>query len=219
MASQVDICNFALLKQAQDFAIASITQDVKEARVLLRAWDTVRDMVLAEHSWPFALKAVALAEVLESPFPGWQKRYAYPEDCITALAVCDEAGVRLGLRALGGCGLGEWPAVLFPGRVPFEVTHGAQDTSIATDLGGAYLIYTARVTDTTRYPAPFADALACKLAHYTAPSIMGELGFRAQQQLEQNYELARSKAAAHGLNQAQEGPAYTTPSIAARGGY
>lgn len=216
--SQVDICNSALQKQAQDITIASITESSKPARVFNRAWDRVRDYVLAEHSWPFALKAAPLAEVLQAPFPGWAKRYAYPDDCITALAVCDAAGVRAGVCAYSACYYGEPPRA-FAGRVPFEVTHGEQSTSITTDLAGAYLIYTCRVVEVARYPAMFEDALACRLAYETAPSIMGELGFRAQSNLLQAYEFARAKAAAHGLNEAQEDPAAMTPAQAARGGY
>lgn len=219
MASQVDICNFALLKQTQDIAIAAITENTKAARTFNRVWDTTRDLVLAEHSWPFALKAEPLAEVLQAPFPGWAKRYAYPSDCITALSVCPAEGVRLGMSLFRGCYADDWRVQQFIGRTPFEVTHGEQDTSIATDLDTAYLIYTARVEETARYPAMFVDALACKLAHYTAPAIMGELGFRAQQQLEQNYQLARANAIAHGMNQAVEDPPATTPSIVARGGH
>jgi hypothetical protein len=219
MTSQVDICNFALLKQSQDIAIAAITENTKAARIFNRCWPQVLDLVLAEHSWPFALKAMPLEEVLQAPFPGWGKRYAYPSDCVTALAVCSEAGVRAGITALGACGLDEWQQVQFNGRARFEVTHGAQDTSIATDLDAAYLIYTARIETVSRWPVPFGEAVACKLAHYTAPAIMGELGFRAQQQLEQNYQMARAIAAAHGLNQASEDPPAVTPSIAARGGY
>jgi hypothetical protein len=217
--SQVDVCNFALFKMAQDITIAAITENTKAARTFNRAWDHVRDLVLSDHSWPFALKALPLEEVLETPFPGWGYRYTYPSDCITALAVCTEDGVRAGLSALASCGLDQWRTVAFNGRMPFEVTDGEQDTSIATDLAGAYVIFTRRIEDVSRYPATFVEALACKLAHYTAPAIMGDLGFRAQGQLEQNYQMARSVAAAHGLNQASEDPPAPTPAIAARGGY
>lgn len=215
--SQVDVCNFALLKQAQDITISSINENTKAARTFNRSWSHVRDLVLAEHSWPFALKALPLEEVLQTPFPGWAKRYAYPDGCITALAVCTEAGVRMGMSVLSCCYLDEWRSASFNGRVPFDVVHGDQSTSITTDLESAYLIFTARIEETARYPAPFVEALACKLAHFTAPAIMGELGFRAQGQLEQNYQLARSIAAAHGLNQATEDAPSPTPSLAARG--
>lgn len=215
MASKVDVCNSALQKQAQDITIAAISENSKPARVFNRAWDRVRDFVLAEHSWPFALKVAPLEEVLQAPFVGWAKRYAYPADCITALLVCDEGGVRAGVTALG-CGI---DAACVTGRIPFHVTHGEQSTSIATDLPQAYLIYTARIEDVARWPVMFEDAVASRLAYETAPSIMGELGFRAQPNLLQLYELSRSKAAAQAFNEAVDDAPAMTPSIAARGGY
>ena len=216
MASQVDICNAALVKLAQDIPIAAMSETSKAARAFNRCWDSVRDQVLAEHPWPWSVKAVALALDTEDPTPGWEYRYTYPDDCLTALGVCSEAGVRAGISRLTR--RDEW-AMQVDGRVSFDVVYGEQSTGIVADQEDAYLIYASRVTETPRYPPLFVDALACRLALEVAPALAGELGLRMGQKLREDYEISRSKAIAHGFNESRELIDVTTPSRAARGGY
>lgn len=215
--SKVDICNLALGKMGQDITIAAITDNVKPARVFNRLYPIALDLVLAEHSWPFALDALPLEKLLQDPFPGWTYRYAYPSTCVYALAVCTEDGVRAGLRGYAQCGFGDASRLAFPGQSPWQVTYGEQSTSIATDLDDAYLIYVTRVEETARYPVAFADALAARLAYESCGQIMGELGFRAKRSLWDDYDGARARAAAHSLNEATEDMPAVTPSVAARG--
>ena len=77
MTSQVDICNLALAKLSQDITIASMSERSKEARTFSRLWDPMRDLVLADREWPFAVKAVRLALDPEDPLPGWALRYGH----------------------------------------------------------------------------------------------------------------------------------------------
>lgn len=215
--SQVDICNAALGRLAQDVAIASMGERTKHATILNRVWSRVLDYVLSDHPWPFTIASVALALLEQDPPPGWECRYSYPADCLDALLVCDEGGVRAGLSyvAAGGWNMSEF-RVQGDGRYDFEIVHGTQATSIVTDLAGAYLIYASRVDDVGRFPPMFAEALACRLAWEAAPAIMGELGLRARQTLLQDYEIAKAKAAAHGSNQARDVLQPVTPALAAR---
>lgn len=215
--SKVDLANAALVDLAQDIPIASFSEATKHARLFNRSFDRIRDLVLGEHAWPFAMTSVALALQVQSPLPGWTYRYTYPSDCLNALAVTDENGIRGGM-ALASSGSESQPWLVWRnGQQAFAVVHGTQDTSIVTDLEEAYLIYIARVDDVGRYPPKFAEALVKRLAWQLAPAIMGELGFKAQRQLRENYEMARAEAIAHAYNEARETIEFTTPSLAARG--
>lgn len=204
MASQVDYCNAALLMLAQDRAIASMGEQTKDARVFTRVYDRVRDLVLAEHDWPFALSAQALAPSAEAPLPGWGYRYAVPAECLRLVAVTGERGVR-GLLAGAS-----------DGRMAFETCSGAQETDLVTDQAEAYALYVQRVTDTGRYPPLFGQALSCRLAIEVAPALAGELGLRLAQKLTQDYEIAAAKAIALGHGQSHETQFPVTPSVAAR---
>lgn len=209
--SIVDICNRALGKLAQDVTIVSLSESSKAARSFNRSWEPVRDFVLSSRWWPFALKAQALAASTDSPLPGWTYRYAYPGDCLDALAVCDENGVRGTLQSLAH---GQLDA-----RQEFQKVYGATETCVDTDLEAAWLIYAVAVEDVNRYPPQFVEALACRLAWENAAVLAGEVGLRMRPQLLQDYEFAKNAAGVHELNESHEVLfAYTTPSRAARGG-
>lgn len=215
MASQVDICNSALVKLGQGVSISALTDRSPAAVIFNRCWTRVLDEVLEEHPWPFTVTAAALALDAQSPFPGWAYRYARPDDCLSALAVCSEAGVRGVMAAY--CN-GE-PSLALSGAVAFDSVHGTQQACLVTDLAEAYLIYAARVSDASRFSASFCDLLACRLAMEAAPTLAGELGLRMADKLRNDYEIARTKAITRAFNESRETVQPVTPSIAARGGY
>lgn len=213
MASQVDICNLALGKLAQDKTISSLSEQSKEARLFGRVWDLKRDEVLADAMWPFALTSVALAQANDAPLLGWTYRYARPADCLTLVAVTDENGMRLGRR------LGDWCDPMGSLRqryaYEYEVTHGEQSSCICTDIEAAYAVYITRIEDTGRYPPKFVEALACKLAEEIAPALIGDAGLNKKGDLKQLYLIALGNASAHDFNEAATSPS-VTPAIAAR---
>ena len=214
MPSNIDIFNLALLKLAQDATIGSFTERSKESRIAARLWEPMRDLVLAERQWPWAMRAMPLAVASEPAMPGWQLRYSRPADCITVVAVTDEAGVRAARR------MSRWCEDDFRLRyaVEYEVAGGEQGTSILADIEQAYLIYVARVEDTERYPPSFVDALACKLAEEAAPAIIGDRGFSSKPNLKQLYQMALSQAAAHAYNEGvHDDDPYMPAAQAARG--
>ena len=212
MTSKVDICNLALAKLSQDITIASMSERSKEARTFSRLWDPMRDLVLADREWPFAVKAVRLALDPEDPLPGWTYRYSRPNDCITALAVTDDRGMR------NGRVLSQWCDPLFRGRhsIPYQQVHGSQGTGFVCDAPEAFLIYVSRVDDPGRFPAHFVDALACKLAEEAAPAIIGDRGFASKEGLKRLYLLALTVAAAHDFNESEDDPLPMSAAQAAR---
>lgn len=210
MASKVDVMNLALEKLGQSIAIQSPDENTKHGKLLNRAWSRVLDFVLADGSWPFAVRAVALAQPAEAAFPGWAYRYTYPTDCLRLLAVTSSAGVRAVLSAAAD--------TQAENRHDYEVVYGEQGTCLVTDLADAYAVYVIRVVDTGRFPPKFVEALATRLAWDRAPSIAGEAGFQLRGQLLSEYIAAKLDAATDALNEGRDTRAFVTPSIAARGG-
>lgn len=218
MAGQVDIINLAFGKLAQDRGISSLTDQTKEARTALRVWDTVRDMVLEARNWPFALHAEPLAVEAEAPHPGWCYRYAMPAECLTLKAVVDESGLR-GQRHLSAFCEPDYLARLREsGAYDYDLAYGVNGTSILSDVPEAWAVYVVRITDCSRFPAHFIDALAWRLAAELAPPIIGEQGIRVQQSiLTTGYPMALSLAGEHAMNQTRIRQEPVTPALAARG--
>lgn len=208
-SSQIDICNAALGKLGQDITITSFTDQVKAAKVFSRCYDRVRDYVLADFPWAFATKAIALAPIAETVI-GWQFVYDYPEDCLNARIVCDENGVPRATSCVNA-------QLTFAGQYEFEKLCGDENTSIATNLEAAYLIYSSRVEDTGRYPPHFVDALACRLAIEAAPVLASEVGLRLAPQLGNEYLAAKFNAAARDMNESNDQRDLVSPTLASRG--
>jgi hypothetical protein len=156
--------------------------------------------VLAERYWPWAIKAQRLALDAEAPLPGWTYRYARPADCITAIAVTDDTGLRSVRRLSAWCHRENVAAYMHD----YEQCMGEQGACLMSDLPLAWLVYVSRVEDPERYPAKFVDALACKLAEEAAPSLIGDKGLNAKTGLKQLYQMALTTAAAHDFNESSE---------------
>lgn len=216
MSSQTDIINLALKKLGQDRGIASVAEQSKEARVFGSLWDSMRDFVLADRSWPWATKAAPMAVDIEDPQPGWRFRYSRPNDCLTVLAVTDESGLRYAGRLSMFCSA-PWVAGVFGlAAFDFEPSYGAQGETINADVPEAWLVYTVRVTDTGRYPPHFVDALAWRLAAEAAPAILGETGVRAKESLLSGYQTALALAASHDYNETRNRQQPMTAALASR---
>jgi len=210
--SAVDICNGALGRLGQDVRISALSDATKHARACNAVFQRVVDYVFSDAVWPFTIKQVALS-LLGDGDNGWVYRYAYPSDCMTAIALTDGTGARR-YRDTSASSLGETPI-----GAEYEVVYGDNNAAaILTDLEGAWLVYSARVNEIGRYPPLFVDALICRLAVELAPVIAGDVGIRMLQMLEQKYAVARDHALAHNMNESAEVMlGMVTPTMAARG--
>jgi hypothetical protein len=176
--TDVQIANMALHEIGHTDRIAALTDTDHVSETCNFWYATKRDQVLEAADWPFARRTAVLALVTGEPADHdttWQFAYDYPNDCLKArFLVTDPSGGT---------------------RVPYEI--GGDDTGkiIYTNEAEAYLVYTARVTDPTFYPATFAGALAFALAEALAPALAesAELATRAGQKLAQSIRLADRK--------------------------
>lgn len=218
MATQIDIYNLALFKLAQSIKVPAISDRSKAADVLNTIWEPMRDLVLSERVWPWAVRSQALALDVESAQPGWEYRYAYPNDCLSAYAVTNASGLAMAGK-LSRFADGDYIASVWgSGAFDWDTSYGDQGTTVNTSVRDAYLVYACRVEDVGRYPPQFVNALACRLAAEAAPPIIGEVGLNNKTQLLQEYQLALTTAGAHAMNEAKADADYVTPSLAARGG-
>lgn len=219
MASKTDIFNLALYKIAQSIAIPAVTDESKAADVMNRLWEPMRDLVLTDRVWPWAMRAQALALQVEPPQYGWAYRYAYPNDCLTAYAVTDTSGIgAAGGRLTRFANADYLASVWGSGAFDWETSFGTQGTSINTNVAGALLVYLVRVDDVGRYPPQFVNAMACRLAAEAAPPLVGDVGLNSKQQLLNEYAYALTAAGAHAMNESRHDTAYVTPALAARDG-
>ena len=218
MATKIDVYNLALYKLAQSIAVPSVSDQSKAADVLNRLWEPMRDLVLTDRVWPWALKAQALALEAEPPLPGWNLRYAYPNDCLTAYAVTDATGLAAAGKLVRFAS-GDWLTTVWgSGAFDWDTAYGDQGTSIMTNVRDAFLVYATKVEDANRYPPQFVNALACRLAAEAAPPLIGDIGLQSKQNLLDEYALALTNAGAHAMNESRSDAEYVTPSLAARGG-
>ena len=216
VATKIDIFNLALYKLAQSIGIPAVNDESKAADVMNRLWEPMRDLVLTERVWPWAIRSRALALDVEAAQPGWLYRYAYPNDCLTAYAVTDSSGIaaagKLSRFANGDYISSVWGS----GAFDWDTSYGEQATTINTNVPSAYLVYACRVEDTGRYPPQFVNALACRIAAEAAPPLIGEVGLNNKTQLLQEYTLALTNAGAHAMNESRTDGDYVTPALAAR---
>lgn len=148
MTSVISICNLALTELGKK-NITSLSEASPEARACNQMYDFVRDLLLQSYPWRFAGKTQSLAE-LENDKPGaWAHSYRKPTDCLKIRSIRPWYS----LTELG-------PTVQEEAMTPFEF----EGDRVYCSLSPAFLRYTYRVTDPTKYPPLFIDALVWHLA-------------------------------------------------------
>lgn len=175
-------------------------------------WPAARDLTLRDFPWACAKKVRVLA-LRDQDVPGWQYTYDYPNDCLLALAVMPETGLRM--RTV-------WQDVWEnhchhrPQRWPFDRMLNAAGTGqvIVTDLPEAHLMYIARVENPAAYDVGLVMTAAAKLAFLSAATFKVKPEF--VRLAAETYELERAKATANDLNEGYPDEEPETPSIAAR---
>jgi len=198
MASEVDICNLALAHIGNKAIILSLTEGSAEADHCKRFYPIARDTVLEMHRWNFATKRADLAALTET-VPAWQYAYAVPSDSIKNISVLkpestdDEDTQPYTIEALDdGSGV------------------------IYTNVEQAVLIYTRRVTDTTKFTQLAVNAISRLLAAYIAGPITKDPDVVKQQYAAFNTENGWAKASDSNMKQDDSYNNFVPAGIAAR---
>jgi hypothetical protein len=188
VASEVFICNLALSNVSKP-DITSLNEASAEARACKRYFSHVRDVMLESYPWLFARKIAALAEVTNDRPKLWAHAYRKPADCLKILLLHDE------------CML---PLVFSDGDVLRRggTRYDTAATTIYTNASPAYLEYTYRLDDPTKFSASFVEAFGWELAVRIAMPLTRDPKIRADA-----FQIASkmtSDAAVHDANQVRE---------------
>lgn len=222
MASDVDICNLALGYLGDSATVSNLSPPEGSAQAghCARFYPIARDALLELHPWGFATVRVPLALLNITPPNSWAYAYAAPNDVLNILAVLDP-------NATDDYSIGLVQPYNVPGNVaPVAGSYTPQTFSaesingtdvILTNQENAVLRYTAQVTDTTKFPPLFTEALAWSLAAKLAgPLLKGTTGAEMAQSCLKTFRLWYAQATESDANQRRTQVAQRAPWMANR---
>ncbi len=150
----INIINRALIKLGQPL-ISSTTQD-PNGRLFGIVYDDIRDWMLAQHPWRFAIKRTVLAKDVEEPISGFAYSYTLPNDF-------------LGLYQFGKY----FKSPNYSDNViSSDQRYSIEGNKILCDVDSeVYLTYMSKVEDPRKFSPSFREALIAKLAAEFAPRL------------------------------------------------
>tara|TARA_R110002020_G_scaffold61731_8_gene165810 strand:+ start:446 stop:1033 length:588 start_codon:yes stop_codon:yes gene_type:complete len=92
--SKVQIANLALVHVGGS-AIISLTDDTNEARAVNQVYDLVRDAVLSDHPWNFAIKRVIPSVDAGTPVYDFAYRFDLPTDYLRLVGIEDNPDYKI----------------------------------------------------------------------------------------------------------------------------
>ena len=136
MASETEIANAALDKLGEP-PLTSFDDESRGARLAKRTYADLRDALLREYPWNFAMHRAELAADEDGPEWGYTYRYPLPADFLRQIEIYN------------------------PNAAEWRMEGGA----ILTDLGAPLqLRYIRRITDVNAMDFDFREALSARLA-------------------------------------------------------
>lgn len=146
--SPTDIANQALSRLGQAM-VSDIAENSPSAIVCRTHYELVRDSLLRQHPWNFAVARAQLTESDETPAFGWDHQFALPSDRLRLLTL---NGVQAAMCASD-----------------FET----EGDYLLTDADEAKITYVRRVTDPTLFDPIFVEVLVLRLGGAIAVALTG----------------------------------------------
>lgn len=141
MASNVQIANQALRRLGAN-PILSFTDPTAEGALVNDTYKEIRDDLLREHPWNFAMRRASLAASATAPTWGFERAFPVPTDYLRLMEVNESSTESVQVEHIDGVG-----------------------TVFVTDLDAPLQIrYVARLEDPTLYDPKFRKALALRCA-------------------------------------------------------
>lgn len=170
MASKIEICNLALNRIAAN-TVVSLDEGTQSARAVALVYDTTLAEMLEKHHWNFArirrtLSRLAVADS-ELP-PEWAFAYALPTDMAKFLYFEGQ-----GITTAWPVENGEYRSATGYTRWPGSA-HEIIGDRIFSNSEDGIAIYTAQVTDTSKFTAAFTNAFIEALAAKLIMPIKGD---------------------------------------------
>ena len=162
-SSEVAICNIALGWLGGDLII-SLDDGTVEAKLCKANYVPLRDAVLEEREWTFAIERIEPATLAGAPLYGFDRAFQIPAKVIRVLQVTragedvqggsvSNTGIRSSSR--GGTGIGRET------RIEWLREGG---TIVARDAERIFARVLVRIIDTNKFSPAFDQALAARLA-------------------------------------------------------
>lgn len=98
MISKVSICNSAFSKIGVE-PITSLSEDSKEGRLANRQYEVIKESLLYDHYWNFAIKRKALAKEATTALGGGSK-FTLPSDCLRPIRLLNNQYYKLEGRSI-----------------------------------------------------------------------------------------------------------------------
>lgn len=163
MTSVVAICNLALSNIGKQ-NIQALSDAGAEARACNQFYEHTRDLLLQSYPWAFAGKTRSLGAVPNTKQGRWAHAYDRPNDCLKVRWVRPKYSVE----------------DVFTHHEEIANRYEIEGNTIYCNLSPAYLRYTFRLTDPTRFSPLFVDALSWHLAVRLAMPLTRDPKVRAE---------------------------------------
>lgn len=181
--SPVVVANLALGNLGVAKSITTLTERSSEARACNRFYERARDTTQSRYPWKNGLKMVALAALADN---AWSDEFLYayrmPADCKWFRRI-----------ASGIANTEKGPS--------FRIVSDDDGEVILTDTLDAYAEYSVLVEDPAKWSDEQINATAFKLSAMMARTFDEDNASATRKDMEQQYELELSRAAAKDLNQ------------------
>lgn len=165
MTSAVFICNLALTNIAKP-TINALTEATTEARACNQFYEHVRDTLLQVYPWRFAGKTASLAQIANDRAGAWGYAYSRPVDCLKprwvrpAYSIDDPCQQTLQQEIAN----------------PYDI----EGSTLYCNLSPAFLRYTFRLTDPSKFSPLFVEAFGWHLAVRLAMPLTRDPKVRAE---------------------------------------
>ncbi len=168
--SPVEICNQALSWLGANLII-SLDDNSVEAKLCKANYEPIRDTVLEDREWTFAVKRLEPVQLLDIPLYGYSKAFQIPPEVIRVLQVSlgGEPGVEhssFRSTSRGGTGMGRETRVDWSRE---------GDQILANNASRLFMRCLVRITDTNKFTPAFTQCLAARLATDLAVPITNSL--------------------------------------------
>ncbi|MGE7139141.1 hypothetical protein ACQKIE_16060 [Luteibacter sp. NPDC031894] len=224
MTSSIETFNRALSRIGIDQFMADPLESSKEGD-LYRTWfDVCVERLLTDFPWNFATRITALAELATDLTPGWQKKYAYPVDCLMVRQIVDASGARSAITGYYGAWGYGWDDYCgwVRRQVPFEIMNDREsDTKVSKvivcDMPEAYCLHVVSVTDLNLFDPLALSALEWLIASEIAAPFHGmPTGINTAQAAGQQYRAALNAAHVRSANESGSDYRPESPALSCR---
>lgn len=157
--SEVQIAKLALQYIGDRYDITSLSENTPEAEQVNLVFANIRDALLREHPWKFALRYYTPALLIGTPPAGWSLMYAYPPEALKVIRLVNPMDP------------------LQKKYPPLEWTASRSNENakvLLTNQGDPEFEYTKLVTASAEFDALFDIALSWRIAAAIAMPLTGD---------------------------------------------